>query len=174
MMLQNKYNKANFQPGYQKGATLITVLVFLTVMTLVSVTATKISILDVLASGNEQQQILLFQQAENSLKKSVTVRNLAKPMMGTDNAAFDANTGVYIMPQSTDDTQTEVRITDRHTRYYPCGSFNGKAVSLSASGPICDLYDFSVKESKANSSARDVHHRGVGKEKPNPKKNSYL
>ena len=39
----------------QQGATLITALTFLVLMTIVSVSASKISILDVLVSSNEQQ-----------------------------------------------------------------------------------------------------------------------
>lgn len=157
----------------QRGATLVTVLMFLVLMTLVSVSATKISIMDVLASSNEQQQALLFQQTENSLKNMATITNLAAPMMETDGATFD-DSGVYKLSDDSTNSKIELQIVDRDMRYYPCGSFGGKAVSIGSSVPICDLYDFSVRVNKNNSSARDVHHRGAGKQKPNPRKNSYL
>ncbi len=154
----------------QQGATLITVLIFLTLMTIVSVSATKISILDILAAGNEQQQSLLFQRAENKLKEITSVLKLYKPLTGANGASFSETTGEYQLPG---EQGVELKITDRHIRY-ECNGFNGKAISLGPSVPRCDLYDFEAIIKKRNTGADDRHNRGAGKEKPNPFKNSYL
>ncbi len=156
----------------QRGATLITTLSFLALMTIVSVSAAKISILDVLQSSNELQKSILFQRAENGLKTITTVTKLYKPLTEEDGAEFAEDTGIYQLP---DDllADTELQITDKKIRYQ-CNGFNGKAISLGPSVPRCDLYDFSAKVKKSNSAARDRHNRGAGKEKPNPLKNSYL
>ncbi len=52
----------------QQGATLVTALVFLVLMTIVSVSAAKISMIDVLVSGNNQQEMLLFQKTSRELE----------------------------------------------------------------------------------------------------------
>lgn len=168
------FNTRNNQFFYkQKGATLITTLTFLALMTIVSVSATKISILDILASSNELQKSILFQQAENGLKKITTVSKLYKPLTKKDGASFSASTGIYHLPDNLLGSDTKLQITDKNKRY-ECNGFNGKAISLGPSVPRCDLYDFGAKVKKLNSGASDRHNRGAGKEKPNPLKNSYL
>lgn len=165
-------NKDFTKNKQQKGATLVTSLVFLSIMTIVSVSATKISILDVLVSSNEQQQSLLFQKAENDLKEFTTTMKLIKPLKEIDGASFSESTNAYYPPElQTPDTA--LRVMDKKIRYQ-CNGFNGKALSLGPSTPICDLYDFEAKVKIKNSGANDKHNRGAGKEKPNPLKNSYL
>jgi len=161
-------------PSKQKGATLITALSFLALMTIVSVSATKISILDILASGNDQQQSLLFQRSENSLIELTTVSKLYKPMVKVDGASFSESTGEYLFPSANDsDFLIQQKITDKKIRY-ECNGFNGKAISLGPSVPRCDLYDFEARMRKQNTGASARHNRGAGKEKPNLLKNSYL
>ncbi len=157
----------------QRGATLITTLSFLALMTIVSVSAAKISILDVLQSSNELQKSILFQRAENGLKTITTVTKLYKPLTHKDGADFSASTGIYQLPNDLLGSDTKLQITDKKIRYQ-CTGFNGKAISLGPSVPRCDLYDFSAEVKKSNSAAMDRHNRGAGKEKPNPLKNSYL
>ena len=163
----------NQLPYKQKGATLITTLSFLALMTIVSVSATKISIIDILASSNEQQKSILFQRAENGLKVITTVSKLYKPLTKTDGASFSESTGIYHLPDNLLGSDTKLQITDKNIRY-ECNGFNGKALSLGPSVPRCDLFDFAAKVKKPNSGASDRHNRGAGKEKPNPLKNSYL
>ena len=158
----------------QKGATLITALSFLSLMTIVGVTATKVSILDVLASSNDQQQSLLFQRAENSLTEVTSVLKLYKPLVKKDGASFSETTGEYLLPSASDHGFiNQQKITDEKIRY-ECNGFNGKAISLGPSVPRCDLNDFEAKVSKQHTAAKDRHNRGAGKEKPNLLKNSYL
>ncbi len=156
----------------QRGATLFTSLVFLALMTIVSVSAAKISMLDVLVSGNNQQQMMLFQQTENDLQLLATVPELYDPLTGKGGAAFDDNTGIYELVDSTKPNLTQ-QITDKEKRY-SCGGFAGKAISIGPSVSPCDLYDFQVDSVMQGTGVKDRHNLGAGKEKPNPKKDSYL
>ncbi len=162
-------------PQQQRGATLFTSLVFLALMTVVSVSATRVSILDVLIAGNNQQQIRNFQDTENELKKLTRVDDLAVPMLNeAPGEEFNEITGVYnVPPRSASETGIDRQITDTGKRY-PCGGFEGQAVSIGPDVSPCDLYDFQVRHKMTNSSVRDRHNRGGGKEKPNANKNSYL
>jgi len=169
-----KYKVQHNNLSRQKGATLITALSFLSLMTIVTVSATKVSILDILASSNDQQQALLFQRAENSLTEVTSVLKLYKPLVKKDGASFSGTTGEYNLPSANDNGFIyQQKITDKKIRY-ECNGFNGKAISLGPSVPRCDLYDFEAKVSKQNTAAKDQHNRGAGKEKPNLLKNSYL
>ena len=156
-------------PNKQKGASLITALVFLTLMTIVSVTAAKVSMLDTLVAGNNQRIMELYQDTSNNLKELTTVVNLYKPLVKTPGDEFDSVTGIYVIPDTPHGK--EMQITDPD-KTYSCNGFNGEATSIGPDVPPCDLYDFQVKS--ADRGARDKHNRGAGKEKPNPSKNSYL
>ena len=158
----------------QRGATLFSALVFLILMTIVSVTAAKISMLDTLVAGNNQQQMQVFQSTENDLKELTTVVKLYSPLVNNPvDAKFDESTGIYELDVDTNKPHITQQITDLSKRY-SCGGFSGKAVSIGPSVSPCDLYGFQVKAKKAGSGVRDRHNRGAGKEKPNPKKDSYL
>ena len=163
----------SYSSRHQKGATLITALAFLVLITIVSISAMRVSIFDILASGNEQQQTLLFQSTENDLKELATVIKLYVPLTEENGAKFADDTGVYQLPTDFQLSNKLEEITDKKTEYN-CGGFNGKATSLGPSIAKCYLYDFEVKVRRPNSRATDIHNRGAGKEKPNPKKNSYL
>jgi len=144
----------------QKGATLMTVMTFLVLMTVVSVSATKISILDVLVSGNDQQRIIAFQAAENNLAQFAKISSL--------NVAFSAD-GFNNPAQQykTLDSNNELSqiITDM-TESYPCER-EGSGSSMGASAPPCSLYDFQILLNQKNTGARENHHRGGGKMVPN-------
>jgi len=159
----------------QRGATLFTALVFLALMTIVGVSAAKVSMLDVLVSGNNQRQMEVFQDTANDLKQLADVRKLYKPLIGkiegSTTHSFDETTGKYTVPDTASNSIQE--ITDPDQRY-DCLGFRGEAVSIGPDTPPCDLYDFNVKYKKQGTSAKDSHSRGAGKEKPNGNKNSYL
>ena len=159
----------------QRGATLFTALVFLALMTIVGVSAAKVSMLDVLISGNNQRQMEVFQDTANDLKQLADVRNLYKPIIGKVEGStthiFDPVTGIYTLRDTGSNSIQE--ITDPEKRY-DCQGFRGEAVSIGPDTPPCDLYDFRVKYKEQGTSAKDVHNRGAGKEKPNGNKNSYL
>ncbi len=159
-------------PKKQKGATLFTALVFLTLMTVVTVSASKISMMDLIVSSNNQQEMMVFQTTDSDLKELTTVPKLYKPLVKTPNHEFDETTGVYEILDSTK-PELEQQITDKEKRYQ-CGGFAGKAISIGPSVSPCDLYDFEVRTKMGHSGVKDRHNRGAGKEKPNPGKDSYL
>jgi len=71
----------------QQGATLVTALVFLTLMTIVSVSAAKISMLDVLVSGNNQQQMVLYQKTSRDLNAHAKPTRLLKLLIEDEGEA---------------------------------------------------------------------------------------
>ncbi len=163
----------------QRGATLFTALVFLALMTIVSVSATKVSIMDLLVAGNNQQQMLLKQETENDLKILTRVQTLYVPITG-NGGIFDPVSGIYNLPDDPVRPNIQEQIMDvghdlpEDQKYYQCQGFSGLAVSWGPDTPKCDLFDFQVRSRQPNSSVRDRHNRGAGKERPNGKKNSYL
>lgn len=148
----------------QQGMTLATTLVFLVLMTIVAVSATKISILDILVAGNEQQQMLLHQQSENDLKTIVNVSNLYKAV-GPD--GFQGNIADNNKKFKLDDSTNYVTkiITDL-SRSYTCER-NGRAMSMGRDAPQCSLYNFEVKSNSQGSGAHTKLHGGAGKMAPN-------
>ncbi len=166
----------SFQPHkglkQQQGATLFTALTFLFLMTIVTVSASRISIQDTFIAKNTQQKQLLFQQTENDLTHLATPVELYSPLVGEGGASFDGLTGTYKLPEDQHKAGTEQFITDLSTNY-ECGPKFG-AVSIGPGTIYCSLYDFRVNSRAQNTGVRDRHNRGAGKEKPNPAKHSYL
>ncbi len=158
-----------FIPKKQRGATLFTSLVFLALMTIVSVSAAKISMLDILVSGNNEQQMRLFQTTENNLKELTTPVQLL-PVLNVKGfgAPWD-----HELPTNPVKPHAELEIGSRNLEY-SCGGFDGQAVSMGPDVPPCFLYDFKAESSLANSGAKDKHVRGAGKEFPNVSRNSSL
>ena len=157
----------------QQGATLITVMIFLMVMTVVGVSSNKRTILDMMVASNDHQQMQNYQSTANTLSKLTSVINLYDPLV---NKKFNVDTGVFTLIDSADG-KTE-SITDHSNGnpdlFYVCGGFDGDAISIGPDVPRCFLYGFEVKSSVENTGVRDKHNRGAGKEKPNPGKNSAL
>lgn len=157
----------------EQGVTLVTVLVFLVIMTIVTVSASKIAINDILAAGNDQQQAQLYQSTAGDLKKLTTVVELYEPLV---EKTFSEGTGEFTLTDSTlgvTEIITDISKGDPN-KFYECGGFANKAVSIGSDVPICFLYDFEVKARLANTGAKDRQNRGAGKEKPNPRRNSTL
>ncbi|WP_299876460.1 pilus assembly PilX N-terminal domain-containing protein [uncultured Cocleimonas sp.] len=150
----------------QRGATLFTSLVFLALMTIVSVSASKISMMDVLISGNNEQSMRVFQTTANDLKKLTTPVNFYEAYIVNEHGA----PWTHELPS---EPTKEQKITSRNKEYY-CGGFNGLAVSLGSDTSPCFLFDFNVNGKLPNSSIRDAHFRGAGKEFPNTSRNSSL
>lgn len=176
-MITSNLNMQFLNRRKQKGATLPTTLVFLMLMTLVSVSATKISILDTLVAGNDQTKMILSQQTENCLRVSTHIRRLFIPLTNNgvgQSQGFVGNVGgradQYKFDQLLDACQDgnvniEEYITDI-PGHYNCER-EGQASSMGPAVPRCDLFDFQIRSNKPNSGARDIHHRGAGKMVPN-------
>ncbi len=158
----------------QQGATLITALMMLLVMTIIGISAVKMSSINILIAGNDQQKLMLMQETETALNNLATPGKLIDPLInepieGGGRAQFDAD-NKYHVPKPFKDNMAEI-ITDMD-KLYGCEGFDGKAVSIGSDVPPCHLYDFKVKAQK--NSARVVRRRGAGKEVPNIAKHSFL
>jgi hypothetical protein len=140
-------------PKKQKGATLFTALVFLSLMTIVSVSATKISMLDILVSGNNQQSMMVYQKTDNVLQELTTPVKLLRALKSE---GFESDWTLTLSP--------ERRITNREVEY-KCTA-GGQATSIGDNIPPCFLFDFEAKQSIDKSGVRDRHTRGAGKEFP--------
>ena len=151
----------------QKGATLFTALVFLTLMTIVSVSATKLSILDLLMAGNNQQKMEMYQETSNDLKRHTDPSVLLEILQEKGvSAAWDET-----MPTDSTHPQRVEKVTNRVKDYFCAG--NGLATSVGPDTPPCYLFDFEVDNSRVNSSVRERHSRGAGKEFPKASRNNY-
>ena len=158
----------------QQGATLITALMMLLVMTIIGISAVKMSSINILIAGNDQQKLMLMQETETALNNLATPGKLIDPLINEEIngvvAQFDPETHEYPVPEPFKDNMAEI-ITDMD-KLYGCEGFDGKAVSIGSDVPPCHLYDFKVKAQK--NSARVVRRRGAGKEVPNIAKHSFL
>lgn len=166
--MNNRIIKNNFALGKrlkkQQGATLFTALIFLILMTIVSVSAAKISMLDILVAGNNQQRMMLYQDTSNQLKKMANIATLNSSFTEDGfTSNVDGNPTQFLVDDSPDNM--EERITDM-TLQYPCER-QGVGSSIGANTPPCDLYDFQVQSTLQGSGATDQHNRGAGKMVPN-------
>lgn len=148
----------------QKGATLVVALMLLVVMTIVGVSATKLTSVDLLVAGNEQQQLELFQTTQTDLNLLTTPVKLYDPLV--DETLFVND--VYVITQETGSGKTE-EITELYE--YGCKGIGGKAVGF---GTPCRLYDFKVNTKGPYKTGRDSGSRGAGKEIPDVAINNQI
>ena len=169
-------NSNLFLKKTQQGATLITALMMLLVMTILGIAAIKMSSISILMAGNDQQKLMLMQNAETDLINLTTPVKLLDPLIketvNGEIAEFDEDTGIYVVLDPYSALATEI-ITDMSS-IYDCSGFAGRAVSLGPDVPPCRLYDFQIRARSESGGAREVRRRGAGKEVPNIGKNSYL
>lgn len=177
----------NHQPSMafkrQLGATLFTSLIFLTLMTIVTVSATKISIIDILVAGNDQQQVEVFHQIENELTDFTDTVRLSVPLDRQKSGQTFGNGGAKVNGIVTDNntfsfadvSPNTVEIITDLEEIYSCLR-EGVGSSLGPNAPVCRLYDFQLRKSgERNKLVRDQHHQGAGKMVPNSKsKGSFL
>ena len=87
----------------QQGMTLVTSLIFLVVMSIAGMMASKLSIVDTLIAKNNKEKILIYQETANDLKLLATIEKLHTPMV---EKKFDDSTGIYVSPRNTAKPQT--------------------------------------------------------------------
>ena len=149
----------------QQGATLITSLIMLLVMTIVGVSATKISSMSALISGNDQQQMLLAQTLDSKLSNFASIETLEESFTDTGFTPSDGQTNKYIFSLVEENgLKVNKEITNLDFNY-SCKR-NGIASDIGADAPNCNLYDFHIKLNRSHSSARDRRHQGSGKMVP--------
>jgi hypothetical protein len=138
----------------QQGATLITALGLLMVMTVVGVTATKMSSIETLIAGNEQKKMKLFQETQSELYKLTTPIKLMPALQ--DDTLFVND--VYAVSHETIKQEDITKLQG-----YTCKGIDGLAASI---GGPCKLYDFKITTRSATGGAAQESHRGAGKEVP--------
>ena len=161
--------KARIKSKYalkQKGATLLSALTFLVLLTVVGVSASKIAIQDILIAGNDQKQMQLYQVTENQLKQFTNIKRLSQTL-GED--GFIANVEGQDKHKFDDIDSENGMLSEVITNVpviYPCER-QGMATSIGPAVPPCDLYDFQVITQGKGFGGKDKHHRGAGKMIPN-------
>jgi Tfp pilus assembly protein PilX len=160
MKINHSLKEHSISSKKQKGATLFTALMMLIVLTIVSISSTRMSILDIKVSRNDEQQMMMYQEAENALKK------ITKPIKLYEwieaRRANSSAKGIADIDAS--HTKAKANITNLNTEYACIGK--GGAVSIGPEVPFCGLYDFHIDINKKGTGSRDIHHRGAGKEMP--------
>lgn len=154
-------------PNYSKqsGVTLITSLMLLIVMTVFGVSAMKLSSIDSLIAGNDQQEMLLSQETQTQLNDFSRIINLSNTYSATGFQSRGSNVNQYIFDQTNiDGIKTDKIITNMNYNY-ACKR-SGLASSLGSDAPNCDLFDFFVELKSSYSSAKKSRHQGAGKMLP--------
>jgi hypothetical protein len=167
MKLSNKNKQIPSFSKRQQGATLFTTLVFMVLMTVVGVSASKVSLQDMYMANNEQQRMLLFQKTEIRLDEFTQTQSLVQTF--SSDGSFQANVSGKEQFRFTNTALQSEGVTQFINNLpvlYPCES-QGRGTSLGNGAPAeCDLYDFQISSSAVNTSASDKHHRGAGKMVP--------
>lgn len=158
----------------QKGAATLLISIFLLfVLTIVGVSAVKITSLDTLIAGNDQQKMILFQETETRLKQLASIQRLSQTFTATgftNNVTDDPQQ--YVFDETAKWPGFKESIYDMQANY-PCEQ-GGSAMSLGPNMPVCDLYSFQVNARKKNMGVKDKHHRGAGKMVPSKSGNGSL
>ncbi len=160
----------------QRGMTLVTSLIFLVVMSIAGMMASKLSIIDTLIAKNNKEKILIYQETANDLKLLATIEKLHTPMV---EKKFDDTTGIFVSPANAAKPQTTELITDigfdEDNNLYDCEGWAGRASSIGLGARKCDLFDFQIsRQQKSMNGLKDKHHVGMGKEVPTASKYSNL
>lgn len=146
----------------QLGLTLITSLIMLLMMTLIGVTAVKLSSIDLLVAHNYQQQLEVYQEAETKIRRDVSFYRLHEWMINNQHPPVSEK----------DNIETKAEVMDLN-RQYPCKGTGNLANSLGPDAPACRLFMFSIDANMKGAGAREHHYQGAGKQFPNQSKGSY-
>lgn len=141
----------------QQGATLISALTFLVLMTVVSVSAMKVSIVDILMAGNDADKSRAYVSAGQSLAKNTDFFTVFKGIMHPDTSA-NYETGIL-------DTEANVR----QVGLGQCNGINGagNSIGIGDNIPQCQHHVVIAKGFKSGSQISDTHVISVGKQIPN-------
>ena len=146
----------------QAGITLITSLVMLLAMTIIGLTAIKISSVDLLIANNYQKKLHVYQAAESKIQKDADFYWLFQWMQTAVNAPVDDSKDII-------STSEIVDLEDD----YPCTP-NDLATSLGPDSTPCRIYMFQIEAAMKSSGAKEDHYQGAGKLFPNISKGSFL
>ncbi len=148
----------------QQGATLISALTFLVLMTVVSVSAMKVSIVDILIAGNDQSKSQAFVSAGQALAKNADFYTVFKKIVHPDT---DANPVTGIL-------ETEATVIELSSISSHCSGIDGRANSIAIGDnnvASCKHYLVTAKGFKNKSQISDTHVISVAKSVPNDNTN---
>ena len=146
----------------QSGITLITSLMMLLAMTIIGVTAIRLSTVDLLVANNYQQQLAVYQEAETKIRREVSFYRLHS-WMTEDKQPPETRKEAMV---------SNAEVTDLDRRY-PCKGRSNLANSLGPDSPACKVFLFSVDANMEGTGARENHYQGAGKQFPNQSNGSY-
>ena len=151
----------------QKGATLVTAMVFLVLMTIVGVSASRNSAQDALIAGNDQQRVEVRMSSAAVLRKKTTAYTVIS------NMPEDTDSPIALEDDSINGVTVKTSINRPDVYSYNCAGIDDRANSL---GPDinCIVFDVVVRGYKEGSGAKNELVQGVGKEHPNVSDSSYL
>ena len=140
-------------------------LVILLVISVLSMSSIRLSIMDVLISSNEEQQMLVSQASETASKKVVTFYHLFNWLdTGSEPAAVS---------REIKDAQVTSTVNLSAGDFYPCFGQSGEAMSLGPAAPKCRVYSFDIDSKIKGTGARSKLSKGEGKEFPNAHGNIF-
>lgn len=147
----------------QSGMTLVTSLMMLLVMTILGVTAIRLSSVDLLIANNYQQQLSVYQAAKSANSANSNLYNLYHWITDKENPS-DIEEGGTVATTLVQDLEMQ----------YICRGRGGLANSIGPNATPCKLYMFSVDSRIKGTGAKDTHYQGAGKEVPNTSSSSTL
>ena len=146
----------------QMGLTLITSLILLLGMTIIGVTAVRLSTVDLRVAHNYQQQLSVYQEAETKIQREVSFYRLHDWMMEDKQP-----------PDTHKDSMTSKASVSDLERSYPCKGRSSLANSLGPDAPACKVFLFTIDSEMEGSGAKESHFKGAGKQFPNQSNGSY-
>jgi len=140
----------------QSGITLITSLMMLLAMTIIGVTAIKVSSVDLLIASNYQEQLSAHQEAKTKTRREVSFYRLHDFVMAETQPPNTVK-GAMV---------SKAEVTNLNSEY-PCKGRSFLANSLGPDAPPCRLFMFAVDANLKGSGAKENHYQGAGKQYPN-------
>lgn len=148
----------NISPSTQKGVSLLITLIMLMVISMIGVSAVRMSSQDLMIASNEQQQMLVNQTSESSRREVVSFYNLFQWLEEGTIPASRVHT------LDSGEIKTTIALTQGID--YPCLGQSGEAMSIGAGMNKCRAYNFSVKSKLQGTGAIAERFKSEGKELP--------
>lgn len=142
----------------QEGVSLIVALVVLLIITILGISAARLSSQDLIIASNEQQQMMVSQASESARSKTVSFYNLFQWL--------ENRTEPDIQTRSLSTGSVKSEITVDVGEQYVCYGQSGEAMSVGAGASLCRVYTFSVDSRLIGTGAYDRVIKGEGKELP--------
>lgn len=133
-------------------------LVVLLIITMLGISAARLSTQDLIIASNEQQMMMVTQASESARSKSVSFYNLFKWL---DDGTLPAK-----QTQQLDTGSVESKIAVDVGEKYICYGQSGEAMSLGPGATWCRVYTFTVDSRLTGTGAHNRVMKGEGKELP--------